>query len=402
MDYSSLIYTVGATGVFASRAFMPAFFTALVLRFGPEITAWAGVGLIPKVPAHGWFTSDAALIILGVFALLEFVATKDADIRQMMDEVDHWIKSGMAMATTLGVLSVADRNTLEAIQGASPAAHGVMAAGAGGVVFWLATIRKGVLDVLVEADGDDSLGLQRLLGWCEDGWVFFAVLMLFVLPLVTLVLLAVAAGALVLLRKILAWREAGEKGACTQCGAMIYPCARSCPACRHPNPSPCRIGFLGTSLRGTTSDPAIHEFRLREKKRCPQCATRLRDRQVAQNCPACGTRVFADGAAMAAYDAYIRRRYHKTMVVTSLLGLVPVLGLVAGVIWYRTQLVAPYRRYVPRLRCFGMRLLLDCLKVLLLAIQWIPVVGWFSLPLMASISHAFHRRAFRQQNPAVS
>jgi putative Mn2+ efflux pump MntP len=399
MDFSSIIYTIGATGIFPSRAFMPAFFTALMLRFGPEISAWAGVGLIPKEPVHCWFTSDASLIILGVLMVLEFFATKDADIRQTMDEVDHWIKSGMVLLTTIGVLSASDIKTIQAIQQASPWGNGLLAVAAGGTVFFLTSVRQELLEVLVEADADDSLGLQHLLMWCENVWVCLALILLFVVPIIMLVLLVIVVGFMLLIRKLHEWHEEKEKLACGKCSAKIYPCAKSCPECKQPHESPCSIGLLGTSKPGTTADLETHAFRLLEKKRCPECATRLHERHVSQTCPACGTRVFDDNAKMIAYDDYIQRRFKKTMVIVTVLGLIPVIGLVIGVIWYRIQLVAPYRRYLPRFRCFWMRMLLKFIKLLLLIVQWIPVLGWFSLPLMAWISQAFYRRTFLGHKP---
>lgn len=399
MNISGIIYTVGATGVFPSRAFLPAFFTALMLRFGPLIKGCAGIGLIPQEPFICWFTSDASLAILGILSILECWATKDADIRQMMDEVDHWIKSGMILLTTVGVLSAGDLKTVKAIQQASFSGNALLATLAGCTVYFLASVRQELLEVLVDADPDDSLSLQRLLGWCEDGWVLFSLLLLFLFPILMLVLLGLAMAAVFALRKACEWREEQGMVECGACQAKMYPCARSCPQCKQPNPSPCDVSALGTSKPKSPAAKETHFFRLLEKKRCPECATRLHERQVQQACPACGFRIFDTEGEMQEYDNYIRQRFKKTMLAISLLGLVPVLGFVAGLLCYRIQLVAPYRRFLPRFQCFWMRLLLKTARFFLMFLQWIPVVGWGILPLMAWLSHRSYRQSFLRQIP---
>jgi hypothetical protein len=53
------IHGVGSTGIFSSRAFLPAFATALLLRFGPQVPWLAHAGLLPHVRGvPTWFTSD--------------------------------------------------------------------------------------------------------------------------------------------------------------------------------------------------------------------------------------------------------------------------------------------------------------------------------------------------------
>lgn len=396
MDFSSIIYSLGAIGIFPSRAFMPAFVTALILRFGPQISWLAGVGIIPKAPVHHWFTSTPCLVILGVLTVLELVATKDSDIRQFMDEIDHWLKAGVALLTTLGVVSATDAKTLQAIQQAGMGGTSLLAGAVALGTFMVADARRCLLNFLVEADHDDSLGLQHALAWLEDFWVLGILLLLFVFPLVALLLLGVAMVALESLRRLAKWREEREKIACPGCQTLIYPCARSCPECQQPNPAPCAVGFLGGSLVGVSADPATQAFRLLEKMRCPECAGRLPKVSAGHVCPACGFRVFADAAAVADYDRFVRARLPKTLLVVFLLGLVPLFGAVLGVLWYRTQVVSPYRRHVPGLRRWWLRILLKIAWFLLLAIQWIPLVGWLSLPAMAWMSHAAYRRAFLQ------
>ncbi len=49
MSLPLFLQGLGSIGVFASRAFLPAFVTALLLRFGPQLPWLAQSGLIPHI-----------------------------------------------------------------------------------------------------------------------------------------------------------------------------------------------------------------------------------------------------------------------------------------------------------------------------------------------------------------
>jgi hypothetical protein len=137
-------------------------------------------------------------------------------------------------------------------------------------------------------------------------------------------------------------------------------------------------------------------LRLVEKRRCPVCASRLAERTPHQACTVCGHQPFADPAFVARYDAAVLRRWWQVLPLCFAFGLLPGVGVVPGVIYYRSAWVAPYRRYVPPLRSIVTRWIIRIVCFVLLMIQWIPVVGWVSLPLMALVNHLLFRRAFRK------
>jgi hypothetical protein len=78
------------------------------------------------------------------------------------------------------------------------------------------------------------------------------------------------------------------------------------------------------------------------------------------------------------------------------LSLAPVLGAIPGILLYRFQLVAPYQRHIPPSHSLAARWCARGASFILLAFQWVPVVGGLALPLMAWINHAVYRRAFRR------
>jgi len=348
-----LIQGIGSIGFFSSRAFLPAFITACALRYGPHI-GWLADSFLLKDMADApvWFTSNTCLIILGALAALELVATKVPEARQLLTEVDKYLKSGMALVTYLGIASAADGAfAKEALQQAGmfdvlPAAVVAIA------VYFISAARGAVLSIFMEADEDDDAGVQGLLSWAEDVWSVAGPLLLILFPIVMLILIGLVAGLFVLARK---WAEAREEKAkvpCTHCGQSIYAHAMACPACQTPVAEPKAVAFFGGSKKQPDTNLDAHPYALVEKKRCPVCATRFTQRIPRQTCEACTHELFADADFARTYVNRVGSRLPLVLVVSFLFSLVPVIGLIPGVIYYRLALIAPYRRYIPLSRSF--------------------------------------------------
>ncbi|HUY87969.1 MAG TPA: hypothetical protein VMV10_04460 [Pirellulales bacterium] len=162
-----MIHSLGSLGLFPSRAFLPAFVAALLLRFGDSMPLVAHSGMLGKVDAPSWFVCNTSLAILALLSCLECWAAKNADVRQFLDQLDAPVKSLMTLLTSFGIASVHDAELVRAIQqaGLSDGLFGLMAAGA---VFFLTSARRSLYDLLIEIDHDDSLGLQKLCSWAEE------------------------------------------------------------------------------------------------------------------------------------------------------------------------------------------------------------------------------------------
>src|SRR5918997_5991414 len=110
MNLAMIIQAVGSIGVFSGRAFLPAFSTALLLRFGPEIPWIAQTGFLEHVRGvPTWFTCDTTLIVLGVLSALELAAVRFPEARSVLDEIHQYLKAGMAALTYLGLVRVTNR-----------------------------------------------------------------------------------------------------------------------------------------------------------------------------------------------------------------------------------------------------------------------------------------------------
>ncbi len=396
MSLPLFLQGLGSIGVFASRAFLPSFVTAMLLRFGPQVPWLAHAGLLSEargVPT--WFTSDASLIILGLLAGLELVAERSPEARAFLDEVRGSIKAGAAALTYLGVLNATDRAAIGPMfrEAGSSDFLPVMAVAAG--TYFAARARGAIVGPLVDADEDDDLGLQKLLRWCGDLWGALGPVALIVFPLLTIIGFGLAVVILMLIERRVESREERTKVPCAHCGQSIHASALACPVCHSAVKEPRSIGPLGKAQEAP-ADIAVLPYRLVAVKRCPVCATRFERRAVKQTCRACGHRLMEDPGFAGAYVASIDRRVPPVCVACFLLGLIPVLGLIPGVIFYRLAIVAPFRRYIPPGHGFVLRRGVRVASLALVAFQWVPLAGALAVPAMALINYAAYRNAYRK------
>jgi len=396
MSLPLLIQGLGSIGIFSSRAFLPAFATALLLRFGPQVPWLAHAGLLQHVRGVPmWFTSDTSLVILGLLSVLELSAERVPEAKTFLDEFHDYLKTGMAILTFLGVLGASDRALAQGVVGAAGPIEYLPALAVGAGTFLASKARGLAIGPLSETDEDDDLGLQGVLRWVEDVWGALGPVALILLPLLTLALFGVALVILLLAGRYVESREGAKQVPCTNCGQLIYASATACPHCRAPNKEPRAVGLLG-GTKDVLADPATHPYRLVAVKRCPVCATRLKRRTVQQTCEACGSTVMDDPLFAQQYIAFIDRRVPLVCVVCFVLGLIPVLGVIPAVVFYRLKIIAPFRRYIPRGRNFLLRWGIRLVSLILVAFQWVPLLGGLLLPAMALINYGAYRNAFKK------
>ena len=390
------LHGLGSVGVFASRAFLPAFVTALLLRIGPDVPGLARLGLLPHVQnVPTWFTSDLALVVLGLLAALELAAERFPEVKEVFDQVHGYLKAGMAAFTYLGVLNATDRAAIAPLlqhAGFFEFAPAMIVAAA---TLGLTRVRAAILSPLHEADEDDDIGLQRLLRWGGDLWGALGPVALILLPLLTIATFGVAVAGLVWIERRVEARGDQLKVACRHCGQAIHPSALVCPVCHQAVEAPRGVGLLGRP-KETAADVGSLPYQLVAVKRCPSCATRFDRRGVQQTCRVCGYRLMDDPAFARSYIATIDRRVPLVCLIACGFGLIPVLGVIPGVVAYRLGIVAPFRRYIPAGQTILLRWGVRLAVVVLVGLQWVPVAGALAVPTMGLISYAAYRTAYRK------
>jgi hypothetical protein len=396
MHLDTTLFGLGTPTLFGSRAFVPAFLSALLLRYGHHVPVLANSSFLQQTGGGEpvWFTHSLTITILGILAVLEVAASKSPEAQAALEDVDKYLKTGLAVLTFLGVLSATDQGFVKEHLQRAGLFDTVIAVVIGVLTFQFAALRSLFYGMLANGDEDDDLGVRWLLSWFEDIWATVGMFILIIYPVVMVLLLGLAISALKLLHAHVAAREEKTKTPCARCGVPNYPCAMACVSCHAATAAPCAVGVFGQSRPGHPADPAPHPFRLAEKKRCPVCATRLREREVLQTCPGCGHRTFADRAFADGYAARVSARLPVVLAVSALLSLIPVLGLIPGILYYRFTLVGPFRRYLPLSRQFLLKWGLRLFFFVLIAVQWVPAVGGITVPAMALTSFLVYRGAF--------
>lgn len=398
MDSAYFLTTLGLVPYFATRAFLPLFVAAMILRFGPE---WGFVsqvvGIAPALDIPPWATSNTSLFTLGAMSVVEGLLQREPSLREKVSLTDSQLKAALALVVCLIVAP--ESQTRTAVLGFPGTSLGWLHAGAttyawglgiAGLVWLLARQRTRLFTWYGDIDDEDDLGIQRLLTWVEETLAVVGVWVVFLAPLlaVAAAVAAVATGWFVTRR--LESRETSKRQPCVQCHELIEPCAPHCPVCRTQQPRPRGVGVFGRTL--STSAGADHGFSLKMHKRCSFCGTRIRGTGVTVSCQRCETPVFSSRTAVEGYLSALHRKTPLTLLVLAALGSVPIFGLLAGILFYRLTLVGAVRHYAPTsARVFG-RWVLRGVNGLLLLLQPVPALGIVVLPLMCLTNLAFYTR----------
>jgi hypothetical protein len=412
MQFTTIAHVLGLLGITPVRAFLPAFLTALVIRIGgiPYLTdaATADAALVPS-----WFTHHYTLLVLGLLSLLEFVATKSPEARELLLTIDQYYKPALAALTTFGVVSASDASAAETLLGGPfgvslfPIAAMTLGSISASVVFSMFTtagtylacvVRSGFVQILQDIDADDSMGLQSLFAWAEDAWVAVLVVMLVFVPVLILLLVGMCLLGLWLLRKQIDRNAAKSKVECRTCGAKLFSYATVCHHCTAPVKTVEAIDFLGQPRRVPAEDRAAHRLQLIALKKCPQCGSRLKKKSLHQTCEICHHPLAAGDSLPDSYLKMVQARLPNTLVICALLSAVPIVGLIPAIVYYRIVLVSPFRAYIGLGSSFLSRWLARIAGMILLAFfSWIPFLSALVAPILAFMNYGIYRHAFMSQ-----
>ena len=396
MSLPSILYSLASIPMFAARPFLAAFFTAFLARFGHDIPWLRDSDVIHALHrAPEWFQSNWTLFVLGVLALGEVLSAKHSEVRSLMQELDGWLKSGVALLVSLAVLDAKDAETIKAIQHQGVVFGSIGAIGVAVLTYGAAALRRGALWIVHEIDEHDHLGLQTLLSWTENAWTISGLLFLVVFPVVALVLSACTALALWQIRRWYLKREEQQKIPCRNCNTPIRPHALRCYSCGTPVAEPRDVGVFGQPKATPAPDLARHRFALEARKRCPSCASRLTARAVQQACTTCKTVTFASWSEFEAYLDELGSRLPRTLLVSFLLSAIPVVGVIPGVIYYNLSIVTGLRGYIPPVQGCLARVVVRIVSFFIIMLQPIPILGAFVVPIMCGCTYTIYRSSLK-------
>jgi hypothetical protein len=396
MTVWAYLYSLASIPMFASRPFLAAFMTSLLAKFGTKVPLLSESTVVQALShAPAWFTSWPLLVALLGFAVLEMLAVKHSEVRAFMEEFDAYLKTAVAVIVSLALLDEGSVRTIRAIphplEKAGLGLPSLFAIVVGVLTYGTARLRHGAVEILAHVDDHDDIGLQSVLNWTENSWTVLGILYLAIAPIVALVLSALAVLGLWAFRKRAERREALSKVPCTKCATPVFPHATRCHVCGTPLAAPRGVSVFGTPKKSVAEDVTRQRFDLIARKRCPVCATRLKQRAVRQPCPTCRTVTFASMAEFHEYLRALQHRLPKTLAICLGLSAIPVIGVIPGVIYYRLTLVSGLRGYVPPLRGCLARVMIRVVNWGLILLQPIPILGAFVVPLMCLASYWIYR-----------
>ncbi|MBK7642313.1 MAG: hypothetical protein IPJ19_04580 [Planctomycetes bacterium] len=402
----SILYSLATVPLFASRPFLAAFLTALLASYGTHIP-WLGDKdvIVALSQSPEWFRSFWCLLALAALATGEALSAKHAEVRAVMEELDSWVKSAVALLVALALIDKQDAETIKHIQHQGLGVHSAWSLVVAGATWCAATLRRGALAIVHEIDDHDDIGLQTALSWAENSWVVLGVFFFVIAPLVALFLSLLAVAGMWFARRWARKQEEHSRIPCSKCATPVLPHAMRCQKCGQPLEHPRAVGVFGQPKAKESTDLAQQRFLLIARKRCPVCATRLVKRAVQQACPECRTVTFASLREFEEYRREIDSRLPKTLLVCLLFSAIPVVGVIPGVIYYRLNLVTGFRGYIPPVTgCFA-RIWVRFVHWGLILMQPIPLVGALMLPLMCWSTFFVYRRALngsaREALPAL-
>jgi hypothetical protein len=393
MEVNAILQSAASISPLSVRPFLAAFVVAMLARFSEY------VGAVPT-----WFIADMTLIIMGILAGLEIIARKDADVRMFLDEVDGILKAGVSLIVSFTLVDAESAALLMTLTG-DPATSSIIPTIVSGVwsvmtavgTWFVSGFRKVFIEPFTDADEDDDLGIQGVFSWGEDIFAVTGVALAVIIPLVVIILSLLTFLGLYIVQKVMERRIEQSKIACVHCQHSIFPSATICHKCKKANPRPVQTGYFGQPLDKLAVNHAMQRFQLVTRKLCPSCATRLKEKAVQQTCPTCATKTFKSREAVEEYLAVMQKKLPGTMVISGLFGLIPVVGLVPGIIYYRLSLISGVRRYVPRkvgcLTRWGVRLL----NLILLLLQPVPLLGALTLPLMCFLNFHIYKTVLQRE-----
>lgn len=413
MEIEFYLYSLLLIPLVAGRAMMTICGSALaaylvkhpgVLEFFNVNFDAEAAGLIVGLPE--WMQTFWFIALTFVLAIIENIMSRSPELQDIWNMTEAKLKAAFSFIICFVLIKGDPQLLIEHLktEGISTDFGGFFSVEyvwsfiVGSLTWLLCKIRSGVYAFLIEVDDSDSMGMRKLLGRIEGGMGLFGPLIFIILPSLALIAAGLALLIIVGLRLWVKRTELKHSLACDSCQHINHLSALHCGKCDKQFNAPLAVGFMGLSKKDSTVDDVKkHQFDLLRYKRCPHCAAAHSEKKIDIDCAVCNKPFFENAEQVKEYLKNIRARLGKTLVVTSIFGFLPIVGLIPGIIFYRLYLVAGLRNYVSNASNFFIRLLLRILFIFLIIYQLTPVIGFAAIPLMALANYILYTGAIRGQ-----
>lgn len=430
-------------GISSCRNFLPTFVFLIIAATlpGSSFCPQAVEQLAHSVPSallSGW-----SLALFGFMAMFELYANWNDTVREMLNETnwEQYFKPAFAFLFALAVGSpetavaissavpgtIVDGQTVAEVTNqanvlasqASTVAAQVSAVASADSATWtdwlkdffvsgmsalgtsiLCKIKGKITEILYAIDPDNSFKLHSLAAMVEESaWVLILIVALLI-PVLAIFLVLLMAGFAVALRALLAKMERDRSHVCPSCGKLVHDSAVVCPSCHVEQPTPYhKVALMGLAGKGLVDkdDPSAvlaHHKKLLMVRRCPLCATPLKDKVT---CGGCGGDVWGQGFTR---EDLVRMLDHRMMlcgILALVLSWVPWIGFFLPIVLMNVFAIRILRAYESKWsRAFGnffVAVVKMTFLLIVLICSSIPFVGLLAL-VPYFFSYLLRRRRF--------
>ncbi len=378
---------------FASRAFLAPFILIICYRF-PEYIPFYDVSFDVSADTS-WLFTDASLYTFGILAIIEILATKNEESAELYDEYMGKAKVVLAMVVNSSLLSPEAAAVLNHVRTAGFSLMQTLAFLSAVVVNYVGEIRRNIYEFLRDIDDDDDLKLRVTLSFLEDFAVIIGVVLTVVVPILVLVITGIVLLIFYVRQRHLSKIEESTKVPCPNCDVKILPAATECYFCHSVISHPMAVGFLGQMTETPSKDPQEQKRLLLTARRCPHCASEIAKGRVVQKCGVCGFE--PKEPQFQELLTVQKKRLPIALLLLTLVGLIPVIGMVVAILYIKMVFVKPFKQYLPngksRLGRFAIRLLtLFCMML-----QSIPFAGALIPPILLLVNMTVWKRLFSEE-----
>ncbi len=343
MTIASVVSTIGTIPLFSVRTFLPAFLTALFLKY-PNIFPGIDEGAT-QIETSSFLANYWLLILLGVLSILEFVGDKITDVRLIMKEAEIYMRPASYLVVELGLLDQSASEVINQVHWASFNPMWLLVIFGTLCVYTLASIRKEFIEFLQDVDEDDNLFIGQFISWIEDSLVLFGFLLLIWAGITMTIIYGIIVITLIYWKKHNERKIEKQKSSCENCGEKILPFSINCFKCGKQQNKIFDIGILGQKKETLVFDVKDHQFNLLSHRRCSSCANKFESNSTQQVCKCCSKKLFSKSASEY-FIKQLDKKFYKILFYSFLLGFIPVVGFIISAVMANIYLFSPYRKYI--------------------------------------------------------
>lgn len=410
MELNYYLLSLGFIPLLASRGTLPILASALVSGLGQEwqlFSSFAGIELIYGLPQ--WLSSPLGLFLLAVMSFVEHGYQKSPEARDLIASSESHLKGIFAFFLCFFMIGGQVDTLAQHIEdkGLSTSFGGffsfeyVWAFAIGLLTWFLAFLRQSVYSLYSELDPNDDLAIQKLLTYMETGLGIAGPLIFIAFPVLAAIVAAISIISLKLIQTRFERLEEQQKVLCPNCQTPNHLSALGCSNCEHVATQPRDVGLFGQAQDTVVGNYDVHRFTMIERKRCPHCGERCTLKGLNIQCRRCHKSFFNSPDDGKQYLRHISAKLPKTLIITGLCSLIPVIGIIPGVIYYRLNLIGGLRAYLPLGATFINRWLVRILCMFALFFQTLPIIGLVSIPIMCLINYLIYGLSVRRRISSI-